>query len=322
MRTILFILLSVISVFGSENSEGVLSFHMENDLVVGTDYDYTNGFLVQRISGNIESWDLPKWATKVRDSIPLFDREGYKNNVGYGFGQEMYTPKEIEDPDLREDDRPYAGWTYLTLSLHHKDVRKLNKLELKLGFIGERSLAEDTQKLVHELTDSSEPMGWEHQLKDEFGVILSYEHRRKLFSDHWYDVIPNVKVSVGNVATFVSVGMTVRCGYNVPNDFHSNRISSSGYALPRGPKPRSSLSVYVFTTVSGYAVARDVFLDGNTFQDSHSVDKKWLRGELEVGGGISYKKFFLTYTRVFKTKEYDTQDSGPTYGSVNVGFRF
>jgi len=41
----------------------------------------------------------------------------------------------------------------------------------------------------------------------------------------------------------------------------------------------TQLGFYVFTSLNGMAVAWDIFLNGNTFTESHSVDKKPLAAE-------------------------------------------
>jgi len=38
--------------------------------------------------------------------------------------------------------------------------------------------------------------------------------------------------------------------------------------------------MYLFAFVDGRAVGRDIFLDGNTFTDSHSVTRKTFVGDL------------------------------------------
>jgi hypothetical protein len=300
-----------------------LSVYFENDLVSRTDYEYTNGFLLQYVSNDIETLDLPKWCLAIKDKLSMFDHEGYRHNIGIGFGQDMFTPRDLEDQNLIEDDRPYAGWTYIALSLNHKDATKLHKFELKLGIVGESAFAEEVQELVHTFTRSTESRGWDHQLKDEPGINLAYEYRKRyIFLNNWVDVIPKGRIDVGNVSTGALTGATLRYGYNLPNDFHSNRISSAGAVYPTNYKSKGLFSLYVFTTVTGYVIVRDIFLDGNTFKNSHSVDKKYYKGEIEFGAGISYKRVYFTYTQIYVTKTYDTQKSSHSYGSFNLGVRY
>ena len=326
-KSIHFFLLSTLTltstILSQENSKSIVSIHEENDIVAGRDFDYTNGFFIQYISKDLNSSELPKFTSFIRNNIRSFDQDAYQNNIGIGFGQSMYTPTEIKDPNLRPNDRPYAGFTYLSFSLHHKNAFNLHKIQLKLGIIGPWSLAEDTQKMIHEIISAKEPMGWDHQLNNELGLGLSYEYRKRypIYKKN-IDIISSVKLSLGNVETYASTGATLRLGYNLPHDFHSNRINYSGYALPTNYKSNDNFSCYVFGTSTNYAVAVDIFLDGNTFEDSHSVDKENLRAEFEVGIGISYKNFFMTYTRVFETRRYKTQSNNPTYGSLNIGYKF
>ena len=40
---------------------------------------------------------------------------------------------------------------------------------------------------------------------------------------------------------------------------------------------------YLFAGLEGRAVFRNIFLDGNTFTDSHSVDSKHFVGDIQAG---------------------------------------
>jgi hypothetical protein len=300
-----------------------LSLHLENDVVGGTDEDYTNGFKLSYISPDIETLNLPEWAYQVGKNIPLFHHDGYTNNVGFSVGQLMFTPSDIRDPNLRPEERPYAGWLYGSMSLHHKNDKILHKLELTLGVVGPSSYAEATQREVHGWTNSTLPQGWDNQLHDEAGVILSYEQKRRFATGTYADLIPHVTLNVGNILTSATVGVTARYGFNLPKDFHSNRISSSGYAqaTDRDIKVKK-LRAFVFTSLSGHAIQKNIFLDGNTDGDGHSVDKENYVGELEIGAGLGYRKYSLTYTQVFKSREYDGQDHGTQFGSISLSYLF
>ncbi|RPJ22911.1 MAG: DUF2219 family protein, partial [Desulfobacteraceae bacterium] len=66
----------------------------------------------------------------------------------------------------------------------------------------------------------------------------------------------------------------------------------------------------------------NVFLDGNTFTDSHSVDKKPFVGDLQTGLVVQYDRFRITYTQIFRTKEFDGQEDGDIFGSVSLSYQF
>src|SRR3546814_13227351 len=73
--------------------------------------------------------------------------------------------------------------------------------------------------------------------------------------------------------TFANAGATVRLGQDLSVDYGPPLIrpSLSGLAAIDGG---SDLAWYLFAGVEGRATARNIFLDGNTFSDSHHVDKK------------------------------------------------
>src|SRR3546814_4711146 len=73
----------------------------------------------------------------------------------------MYTPDDVALRNPPLDDRPYAGWLYGSVGLIAETGRRLDQLELTLGVVGPASLTEQTQKLIHEITDSQEPRGWD-----------------------------------------------------------------------------------------------------------------------------------------------------------------
>lgn len=66
----------------------------------------------------------------------------------------------------------------------------------------------------------------------------------------------------------------LRLGQRLPLDYGPPRIQpslpGSGFFVP----PQDRFGWYLFAGVEGRAVARNIFLDGNTFRDSRSVDKE------------------------------------------------
>jgi hypothetical protein len=69
-------------------------------------------------------------------------------------------------------------------------------------------------------------------------------------------------------------------------------------------------------------VARNIFLDGNTYTDSHSVDSNPLVADLSAGVAVNYKNTKVAYALVYRTKEFKGQDEGQTFGTVSLNWTF
>jgi lipid A 3-O-deacylase len=80
--------------------------------------------------------------------------------------------------------------------------------------------------------------------------------------------------------------------------------------------------VHVFGAVTGRLVLRDIFLDGNTFADSHDVDKEYLVGDLLFGASMTFLNAKLSYAQVFRSKEFEGQDRAHNFGSLTLSLTF
>lgn len=312
-------------------------FYLENDIFGGTDRHYTNALRLTWLSSDLTEYDedtrLPRWGLPLLRKLPLINRPGFQRNVGLSLGQNMYTPEDISRRDLIRDDRPYAGWTYFSLTFHLKNVTQMDIFEVTLGIVGPSSLAKQTQRTVHRWLDSKEPKGWKHQLRNEPGLNIGWQRNWRLFNigkgdGFGFDLIPHLGGVVGNVYTYANLGGEIRFGYNLPLDFGTSFIRlGSGIEAPvteSDPRirRRHNFGVHLFMDVDGRAVARDIFLDGNTWKESHRVDRKRLVADMAAGFSILYKHVKLTYAHVYRTKEFDGQDKAQSFGSVTLAITF
>ena len=202
----------------------------------------------------------------------------------------------------------------------------MDQLELSLGVVGSASLAEQTQKFIHEITDSQEPRGWDTQLENEPGVVLTYQRSWRGFvsesvSGFGFDATPHAGGALGNVFTYANAGVMLRFGQRLPLDYGPPRIQPS---LPGSGffAPQEGFGWYLFAGVEGRAVARNIFLDGNTFRDSRSVDKEPLVGDLQFGIALTWRNVRLSYTHVLRTREFETQDEADDFGAFSLTVRF
>lgn len=306
----------------AKDDNGIITIAWENDRWAGSDHHYTNGMRLSYLSAETS---IPRWLDTAADSLPFFADHGRKR-YAFGIGQNMYTPEDITLRGLQRTDRPYAGWLYGTIGMTSDTGHRLDNLELSLGIVGQSALGEPVQEFVHDVTHSPDPQGWDNQLKDEAAIMLSYERKwRGLYEFSPFgvgvDITPHLGGSVGNVFTQAVTGATVRLGFDLPADYGPPRIRPS---LPGSDffVPTQQLGGYLFAGVEGRAVARNIFLDGNTFKDSHSVDKEPLVGAFQFGFAITYQSVRFGYTHVFMTEEFETQSAGDQFGALTLSARF
>jgi len=305
-----------------ESERGSFTILFENDLFYNADHDYTNGV---EFAYTTAPGDTPHWAVDIARSLPFFNQAG-DVRARYALGQDIFTPHNLSLANPPLTDRPYAGFLYAALGLVDDSGTDLDQLQISLGVIGPASLAEETQKFVHAIFRDRKPMGWATQLRNEPGLIIEYNRSIKLiqpqsFLGGVFDIEPNYGAAIGNVYDYAEVGAMGRFGFNLPKDYGPMRIAPS---LPGSDyfEPTSGLGAYVFAGVEGRAVARNLFLDGNSFERSRSVDKLNLVGDLVLGAAITFNSVRLAFTHDIRTHEYKTQPAADQFGAVALTFRF
>jgi hypothetical protein len=305
-----------------EDDKGILTFQLENDLFTGTDRHYTNGVRFSYLSAENS---VPDWVRRAARPLPFFPDEG-NLRVAYALGQTMHTPEDITIKEAQPDERPWAGFTWGTVGLTNDAGDRLDSLELILGMVGPASQADDTQEFVHDLIDTTDPSGWDNQLHNEPIINLSYKRtwRRWIESEALgleMDAAPYVGGALGNAFTHVNGGVMLRLGDDLPADYGPPRIRPT---LPGSDffVPQQNFGWYIFAGVDGRLVARNIFLDGNTFRDSASVDKNWLVGEMQAGVAVTVGDVRIAYTHVVRSREFEGQDDLDRFGALSVSLRF
>ncbi|RLK50157.1 hypothetical protein DFR31_0046 [Alkalispirillum mobile] len=301
-----------------------LILEYENDLFGGEDRWYTNGVRATWVRtgdpGILHS--LVEW---LGDHTNLVDPDK-PVSYAYSLGQNMYTPKDITDPDPPEDDRPYAGWLNFSTGLGQLRSDSLTRVIVIAGMVGPASLADRTQKEVHRFIDTDMPEGWDTQLRNEFTLMVSAERNQRLWElrtdGGWgVDVNAHLGVALGTPFTLAGTGMTVRVGHHMPNDFTPPRIQP---AFPGSMRfvPGERWGWYVFAGLDGQGRAYDVFLDGNTYRSSRSVDREPWVGEAMFGAAVANQRLRLAYTHAYRTREFKGQPEDADYGSLSLSIRW
>ncbi|MEW6719505.1 MAG: lipid A deacylase LpxR family protein [Thermodesulfobacteriota bacterium] len=296
---------------------GTLSVVFENDVFYNNDRQYTSGLLFLWVPDREAS---PQgWARKAARLLPWVPENG-RFAPGYSFGQSIFTAKNLGAPVPFITDRPYAGWLYGSAGLNVRSDESFDRFQFFLGAIGPASLAEETQEALHVLLGSEKAQGWDFQLGNEPGAFVTYRHGwrgllAKTMSGKRLDFTPHAGGALGNVFTYGNAGFTVRYGRNLPDDDGPPRIQP-GLQGWGDFSPADGFRWYLYGGVDARAVARDVFLDGNTFRGSRSVEREPLVCDFEAGFVLAWSRYRLSFANVLRTREFTTQDKHNTFGAL------
>src|SRR5690606_29516762 len=131
------------------------------------------------------------------------------------------------------------------------------------------------------------------------------------------EVIPHAGAAIGNIHTHANAGATLRFGKNLQRDYGPPHIQPS---LPGSGHFQASrhFSWYAFAGVEGRLVARNIFLDGNSFRNSRHVRKEPWVGDLQFGLALIWPGLRLTYTHVLRSQEFREQREADNYGSFTL----
>ncbi len=346
LSILLFVLL-VANTANAGKDPWTVNVYFENDLFSETDQNYTNGIRLSWVSPDITSYEndprLPGWVREVNDKLHFFhdSSKGLARNLVISAGQLMYTPSTIDATELLVDERPYAGYLYVGFAYHTRSDTQLDTVEVNIGIVGPEAQGEQTQDLIHKIRAFDKFQGWDNQLKNEPGLQLVYEHKRRLFKDLLFprglfasgklrtveqDFIAHGGISLGNVATYVNFGGEYRIGY-LPDDFGTSAVrpggdnSAPGRGDPRRRRGKFPIfGLHGFVALDTRLVVRDIFLDGNTFRDSHSVDKEPVVADIAAGISFLTGHWKVSYAYVVRTREFRKQPHHHQYGSLSLSY--
>lgn len=294
----------------------ILSAVAENDLFGGTDQGYTNGLKLAYLS--------PEGKGRRLARLLLGAREEDAVRFGVAAGQSIFTPDDIGAAEPLPEQNPYAGWLYLeATSLVERRDGPTDILQIAAGVVGPAALAEDAQRTWHRIINERDILGWDNQLRNEPAFVLSFDRIwRPLRPGEGLavDILPHVGVSAGTVLTEARGGATIRVGNNLGADALPARISPS---IPTADfHSARGFTWQIFAGAEARGVARRIFLDGNTFRDSLSVEKKNFVGEFHAGAALQRGGYSIAYTHIFRSREYVGQDDRIDFGAVTLSAAF
>ena len=309
----------------------LLTLQWENDMFAGTDRHYTNGL---RLTALFARTNTPTTLEEALQTFSHIEQGGlHPQWFTLGIGQDMFTPGDKKATTLISDDRPYAGWLYLSASAHKlstcltsssNDPDCLDSVEANMGVVGPAAYGKEAQDFVHKTRGITRFEGWHNQLRNEPGFVMTWERKKRWINPpkkEWgYDLIANMGASLGNIRTQTSAGASMRLGYNIPRDFGAPSAIKPVANLPLLQEDR--LGSYFFIGADGRYVAHNIFLDGNTFTGSHSVTRKPWVYDIPLGFVITKGPYRVGLARVYRSREFKGQEEGAKFSSISVTVKF
>lgn len=291
---------------------------VENDFFAGYDRHYTNGIQAAFV---VKNHELPQ---AVRDLPPF--RWNASNDVVLAVGQRIYTPSDTEVLSTVPGERPYAGWLYGLADVRTQVSRDVvDHLTVTVGIVGPAALGRQVQNGFHRLVGKPEALGWDTQLRNELTLTVGYERTwlgvaRGSFDGRPFDVSARAGVTVGNAYTYANTGAVLRYGSHLPNDIPVTHIS---LGPPRdGYRGSASAGWYVFGGVDARGVGRNLFIDGNTWRDGPSAERKDFGIDVQFGVVAVWQEARVSFTIVRRSKEFDAQQGDDRFGQLAVSLGF
>lgn len=303
-------------------ADGTVSYVMENDSLAHTDRYYTHGGRLGWISGEQASRAC---ADRLMQALPFIE---CRSDARWAFSltQAIYTPRWLKRTNPDPADRPYAGWLHGAFGAIARKDAMLDQLYFSIGVVGPASQADEMQHFIHDAYGYPRANGWEHQLGNELTLQSFYSRTHRIFriesaSGYGFDIAPHYGGALGNVYIYGNVGGLMRLGKNLPDDFGPPRVLPGGAGSDYS-KGTGRFGWYAFAGVDGRAIARNLFLDGNTFRESRSVERENLVGDIQIGAVMDWRSVRFAYTHVWRTREFVGQFASQAFGSFSLEYRY
>ncbi len=270
-----------------------ISFTYDNDFFLGDDSGYTNGLFfslyeLENSDKKIEpSWMLSplKWSIESESALSKIN--------SYTVGQVIITPDDITQKVPPSNSTPYAGMLFLNDTYISSNKKYADAIRVTLGVVGPISGAEHVQKEIHRIVGANDPKGWDTQLNNElvFQFSRARAWRSWVSENQRFDIVNMLDVSLGTISSSVSASSMIRYGKNLEKSYETIL-----YAQKRTSNPVSVKKEHwnVFASIYTKYLFNSIFLDGNTFEKSRSVDYDPKHLGMALGFSYSWNNYIVS----------------------------
>ncbi len=235
-------------------------------------------------------------------------------------GNKVFTPKNVDTPDVRYMDRPYCGWNFISAELLHFNQKDAgNLLALQVGVVGTDSGMGQVQQWWHKAIKLYSIEGWNSQISNEVVVNASFNHTHGFKLIKGIEFVSASGAVVGTGSNRLSQEFTFRL-------FRFNALSQSSFmnaSLSNGSlKNRSEL--FLYASFGGDYVMSNIFIEGSLFKSNPSTFttsiNPWIFTQ-KIGVQYSNRKISFGLAMIHLSKETELV-STHNYASASLSYRF
>jgi len=254
------IVLTLLSPVAMASTKSTVSFTLDNDGIFGVDQDYTNGIFLSYATGQLKQESQWKWLSLADSEHANIDK------IELVLGHKMWTPSDIEADYPLVNDRPYAGYLHTEINYLSLTDDKAVRYNFTIGATGESSLSEKAQEIVHGITGSTDPQGWDYQIDEKVAFSLGYRVFNKLMRSEEQKTqweITNINdINAGNFRSDVSQGVMFRWGTNLASSIGAANISVES-PFSASMLAQDTSSWFLFTGFEGRYRFNDMTIEGD-----------------------------------------------------------
>ncbi|MGF1681526.1 lipid A deacylase LpxR family protein [Photobacterium minamisatsumaniensis] len=326
ISTAFVVCMSLVSPVSLAYNAGSISFTMDNDGIVGTDQNYTNGIFLEFNSAATPMLDVlgPTPIKQIASVLPF--SSSTQKGWNFRFGQQMWTPEDIEATEPLADERPYAGLLFFETGIYQYSPSIADKYSVMIGLVGPNAMAEKSQKFIHSIVGSDEPMGWDYQIDNQVVFNLGYEGhrlvtRQRAFLMDEYDVSGIGRINVGNYQSEVAVGGAFRWGNSLSGNFGTTGFTP-GKFVDISVLSTSASGYFLFTGIEGRYRFNDITIDGDRPDGVPDTTVENWQATAVLGGVYYQPKWGISLSFATSTPEFEEDPHGSnSVGSLELFWR-
>lgn len=325
----LFLKMIILLILAIQLNAQMFSLNVENDVVDGEDRHYSNGislmYLSENDTNNLEKYDNKLY--KLISKTPTLNDDLKYQSLGVNLSHFTFTPSNIESKEKLIGDLPYAGIFMLDFILYKWNEKLFHEYILSLGMVGPSTQTDKVHDKFHNITNATNPLGWNNQLEDDFLYNFTYTfgHKtyRNIIGKNKFDLINSVSLNMGNFNKAIQIGSILRYGNNYPDNFNTVGRLIGGNEHKLLNLEVKNKTKFAWSVSYGLAYSYIDYFYVNDFDKSYENEK--IGNTLTQIAGIDgyWDKWILSF--MFKSSDFAFKNNSPlknNWGGISITYLF